>query len=107
MDPRNFTERITILQQGSSVDAIGQPAAADWAEFAKVWADPRGLNGLESIKANAPTSTVKISRRIPYRTGITAGMRVLSNGVLYDIAAVLPDLKTREYVDLECVVING
>ena len=68
-----------------------------------VWADMRFRTGLESIKAEGEVSMARVSIRIRYRTGLTAGMRVLHNSVAYDIEAVLPDLAEKVYCDLACV----
>lgn len=87
-------------------DSAGQPLTT-WVKVADVWADIRHKSGLETIKADAETSIVKASIRIRYRTGIDAGMRVLHGSRVYDIKAVLPDVATRQHVDLVCEVING
>lgn len=86
------------------MDSWGQPIDT-WTDVASVWADVRPLSGLESIKADAPTSEVRASIRIRWRTDITAAMRVLHDATLYEIEAVLPG-STREHVDLVCRVVT-
>ena len=94
---------LTIQQNGTSVDELGQPVEG-WTDFAQVWGNIRHLRGVEAIKAGAVTSTVSASIRIRYRPGLNAGMRVLADGRTYEIKAVLPDMQRREYVDLVCEV---
>ena len=94
---------LTIQQNGTSVDELGQPIEG-WTDVAKVWGTIRHLRGVEAIKAGAVTSTVSASIRIRYRPDLNAGMRVLADGRTYEIKAVLPDMQRREYVDLVCEV---
>lgn len=42
--------------------------------------------------------------RIRWRTDVTAAMRVLYDGGIFNIEAVLPDYAGRRYVDLACSV---
>lgn len=94
---------LTIQQNGTSVDELGQPIEG-WTDVAQVWGNVRHLRGVEAIKAGAVTSTVSASIRIRYRPDLNAGMRVLADGRTYEIKAVLPDMQRREYVDLVCEV---
>lgn len=90
--------RITIQRRSTGQDDWGQPIDA-WGDVALVWANVRHLNGTESIKAGADVSVVRASFRIRHRSGIDAGMRILSGGAVYDIEAVLPGGR-REWLDL-------
>jgi SPP1 family predicted phage head-tail adaptor len=97
--------RITIQQQSSTVDALGQRVQA-WSTFAQAWADIRNAGGLETIKADKEASIVKASIRLRYRTDLNPGMRVLYGSTVYDIEAVLPDMKAKRHVDLVCKVVT-
>ena len=97
--------RGTGSSPGTATDELGQPIPG-WTDVATVWADIRMKSGLESIKAGAPVSVVQASIRVRYRTGITAGMRVVHNLQAYNITAVMPDVGGREYVDLIAEVVN-
>ena len=101
MDIGRFNRRISIEQQSSTQDTLGQPVDT-WTTFASVWADIRYTGGLEAIKANAVGSTAKVSVRVRYLTGVTAGMRVSHGLETFNILAVLPDANGRRYVDLVC-----
>jgi len=94
-----LTTPIVIQQQTTTTDAIGQPLLT-WTDFALVWSNVKHLSGSEAIKAGAVTSVVQASMRVRQLAGITAGMRVVAGGVVYEIRAVLPDLQRREYTDL-------
>lgn len=94
---------ITIQRQVTTTDAIGQPLLT-WTDYAAVFADVRHLSGTESIKAGAMTSTVSASIRIRWVVGVTAGMRAVVYGVVYEIKSVLPNLQKRDSIDLVCEV---
>ena len=98
-----FKTRITIQHYTDAEDASGATVKR-WEPLAEVWANVRHLSGYEAIKADAVTSVTRASVRIRLRTGINAGMRVLANGLTYEIKSVQPDLTSRQHVDLVCEV---
>lgn len=61
--------------------AFGQPLRAEITP----------LSGRELIAAQAVHSKVTGRIRVRYRPGLTASMRAAHRGVIYDIAAVIPD----------------
>ncbi|ATQ77900.1 head-tail adaptor protein [Massilia violaceinigra] len=95
---------LVTIQAPAGRDAIGQPIPGGWVEFAKVWADILHTGGMEAIKAGAVTSTVQASIRLRQRAGLHAGMRVLHDGTIYKVLAVLPDKVRRQYLDLVCEI---
>ena len=97
--------RITIQQQSTTQDALGQPVNT-WTDFANCWADVRHKSGVETIKGDALTSTIKASMRVRYRADLTTGMRVSVGLLKYNIQAVLVDMQKRDYVDLVCEVVQ-
>lgn len=101
-----LNRRIEIQRRGEAVDEWGQPAPESWVKVRDLWASIKHQNGSQSIKADTPTSRVRASIRIRYRTDIDAGMRVVYKGTVYEIEAVLPDEEKRERVDLVCVVVS-
>ncbi|MGQ3051101.1 MAG: phage head closure protein [Roseateles sp.] len=100
-----YNRRVSLQQPVSTQDALGQPVPG-WTEVAPLWASIRHLNGMESIKADANISTVRASVRLRYRTGVTAGMRIVHGSTVYLVRAVLPDEATRQWVDLACEVVS-
>lgn len=101
MDSRSLNRRITIQRLQDGQDEIGQPVQT-WVDVATVWANIRYLNGVETVKSDAPVSVAKASIRIRRRTDVTAGMRAVHGSTIFDIKAVLPDEESRERVDLAC-----
>lgn len=104
-DPGRLNRRVSLMVQTSAADAIGQPMDT-WTEHAKAWADIKTKTGMESLRADRPTSEVEASIRLRYRTDLTAGMRVHHGATVYHVDAVLPDEAGREWVDLACKVVS-
>lgn len=102
MSAGKYNRLVSIQQLAAGQDALGQPVQT-WTQVCAPWADMLNQTGASAIRAGADVSTVKTSIRIRWRsTPITAGMRVVCGTVVYDIQAVLPDLKNREHIDLVC-----
>jgi SPP1 family predicted phage head-tail adaptor len=98
--------RITIQKKGGGTNSWGEPDPDSWTDVVTVWANIRHQSGAESIKSDKPTSEVRASIRIRWRTGIDAGMRVVHGSNKYDIRAVLPDEVSRVHVDLVCELVS-
>lgn len=96
----SLNRRITIQGPGPTRDSAGQPVGG-WVDVATVWADVRQQSGLQAIKAGAPTGSLSASIRIRWRAGVTDRMRVLYDGQVYRIAAVIRDPR-RVFIDLVC-----
>lgn len=73
-----------------------------WVELAPRWSNILTVNGKAAIGADARAATVKTSFRVRWCTDLLPGMRVEFGGVTYDLLQVLPDLQSREHVDLVC-----
>lgn len=99
-------DRVSLQQQSTTQDAIGQPITT-WTEVVKLWANIRYQSGVEVIKADAPTSVSKVSIQIRKRAGVTSVMRVVdAAGVVYQILDVLPDMQHRDRINLPCQVVR-
>jgi SPP1 family predicted phage head-tail adaptor len=105
MQPGKLNRLVSLTRPGTTQDELGQPVPG-WTLVAKVWANIRYLNGVETIKAGQPGSVTKVSIRIRRRTDINAGMRVEHEGTVFEIKSPLPDEESRERLDLSCEVIN-
>lgn len=95
---------VEIRRLDAGRDAVGQSLDA-WVHHAHVRANVRHLNGVQTIKADTPTSVLQVSMRVRYRTDIDASMRAMYLGKAYQIKAAIPDEVNREYVDLVCEVL--
>ena len=100
-----LSDRLELQERGGGTNDWGEPLPDDWITVARIWGSVRHLNGSESIKAGANTSTVKASIRVRRRAAVTAGCRILHGEKVYDIEAVLPDSR-RIYSDLICKLVE-
>lgn len=92
-----LNSRITLQHYTATADAWGQPVM-DWVKLADVWADVRFQNGKEFIAADRVAVQTQASIRVRNRE-VDTKMRVLFNGKIYEITAVLPHYR-REFIDL-------
>lgn len=98
--------RVTIESPTMTQDAAGQ-AIPSWVTVATVWANIRNMNGMETIKAGAESSTVKTSIRIRKGPVVDASCRVLHGTSTYSVRAVLPDETERDKVHLVSELVHG
>lgn len=94
---------VTLQSMAPSRDAAGG-VIKTWTSVITAWADIRYLNGLETMRADAPVAVARASIRIRYRPDVVASMRVLYGVTVFDIQSVLPDPTGRHYIDLACTV---
>lgn len=107
MKAGKLTELVTIQARTAGTDALGQPNTT-WTTFASVWAQLKAAKGIEVIKGSGEVSSYQVSVRIRWRTDILPTMRVVHDGAVYNINAVLPDVSGgRDYVDLVCEADRG
>lgn len=96
--------RIAIQEPGSNQDDYGN-IVDDWQDVATIWADIVPVSGREYFGANQQNSETSYKIYIRYLDGITAKMRILHDGVVYEILAVLAD-KRAGYITLMCKVVE-
>lgn len=98
----DLRHRILFQKLVPGVDPETQePLPGVWVDVAKLWAAVTPLSGREFIAAQAVQSEVVGRIVIRYRRDITADMRGIEGGRIYNIHGVLPDLKSgREYLTL-------
>lgn len=93
--------RITIEQPTASQDAYGEPVES-WGALATVWAQVQPLRGEERFEAQQVGAERTVRFRIRYRSDVTEQMRVVYDGDVYDITAVL-ELGRREGLEILAV----
>lgn len=94
MNIGKLNHRITIQRPGRTEDDAGYPipGGSEWEDVATVWAAREPLRGREFFAAAAVQYEKTVRFRIRYRRGIIPGMRVLCEGRVYKIYAVLDDV---------------
>lgn len=89
----SLNRQVSVQSRASGQDAAGQPNGA-WAESFSCWANYRAPTGLGSLSAErvsggAELSTAACSWRIRFRTGVTAGMRVVATDAVRGATATI------------------
>lgn len=100
------TRRVRIQRRTETVDEAGQPTQA-WEDFGlPLWANiagPSGLGVISSGERGVAASIGRYSIRLMgFRDDIDTAMRVLQDGVAFDIIDVRPDFQRRRHTDLVC-----
>lgn len=90
----NLDRRITIEQATKTRGSAGSERLT-WSTLIEVWAEKRDVSARELMTSGVQLSEATTAFRIRWREGITPGMRVLYDGRVYDIQAVLEPPNTR------------
>lgn len=85
-------KRITLQQQGTSVDSYGQPVTT-WSDVATVWASVEPSVGRELIAAQAVSLDQPTTITIRWQAGLAspkavAAMRAVYDGRIFNIHSV-------------------
>lgn len=101
---QKLNRRITIQRKVTTQDGLGQPIES-WVDVCKLWAHIKTITGSGFMSQEFTAGGKEVSRptasiRIRRREDITPDMRVLHQGVIYEIRVVLPDLQDNRFVDL-------
>lgn len=101
-----LNRRITIQERKDEQRPGGQ-VINDWVDVAKPWSWVKTQSGMGAAKqmggeGTLVTTEVPYSFRIRYRPSVTGSMRVLYQGVVFDIIQVRHDLAGRVWTDLVC-----
>ncbi|WLE60239.1 phage head closure protein [Burkholderia plantarii] len=97
----NFNRRVSLQEPQVTRDSAGQEIPT-WVEIGRPWVDIRSLSGREYATSGTVVSGATVSIRFRYRTDLTSRMRVVQGETIYNMLAVLPDERGREYVDVPC-----
>lgn len=94
---------ITIQKQTKVRDDAGQ-VIDDWVDVAKVWSWHKSLNGRSGANGGIVVAINGDSWRMRYNPSLKldTSMRVLFNGIGFNITRIIYDHAGREYIDLIC-----
>ena len=101
---QQLNRRITIERKAGGQDDLGQPLD-NWQTYCKLWAkinvpSAGAFVNNEFNPAGHEVSRITATITVRKRDGITAGMRVLHQGEVFEIRVVLPDLVDNRYIVL-------
>ena len=98
---------VRVMSRDSGSDALGAPSGAWTVQICEVFADILHPSGREMIGSGGELAIVKASIRMHRRDDVLEGMRVYKGSVGYDIHAVLPDDRGRQFMMLVCQKVVG
>ena len=101
MNAGKLNQRVEIFTRQVVQDPLGGEVVT-WVKLCEISANVRFMNGAESILQNGILSVRRASIRIRNRAGILPTQRIIHQGEIYNIAAVLPDNTGRHWLDLAC-----
>jgi SPP1 family predicted phage head-tail adaptor len=84
LSARDKDQRITLQTRATGTNALNEPSGA-WVDSFTCWARCRPLRGRDFVAAAQQTQTVDVEFGIDYRSGVTGAMRVVWNGVPYEM----------------------
>lgn len=98
-----LNRRITIQQRETGTDEAGQPLDI-WEDVGDLWAGIANETGLGAIKSslqgNVPASIARYSFLVRFESaramGIDAGMRLIHDGIVFEVKGITRDLQHRE-----------
>jgi len=95
---------VEIQSRTDVQDATTGEVTPTWAtlyEEARAKIEPLSVNAF--IQSQAEQSGIVANITIRYRSGLTANMRIVHNGVIYNPVGFLPDKKSgQEYLTVPC-----
>lgn len=98
---QRLRHRATIQQQVATVNGDGEPLGFAWTNFREdIPAEIVPLSGREFLAANAEQAETSARATIRFDPDITPDMRIVFDGLAYNILSVLPDPTYRRHLTL-------
>jgi SPP1 family predicted phage head-tail adaptor len=97
----DLRRQITIQQRDATVDSFKQEVVT-WTTFATCWAEIDPMSGRELMAAGAQQFEMTHEITIRYRAGVTPAMRVLYQGRIFNIVAVIDNDTQHRKLTLVC-----
>ena len=82
--------RFTFQRPVRMRDASGEMIVDGWLDVFTMWGSVEALSGREYLTSSEFRAGITSGLRVRWRPDIDTSMRVICDGVTYDIAAVLP-----------------
>ena len=101
MQTGTLRHRVDIQQRTGTLDTFGQ-AVQTWATLFTCWASIEDISGKELFASMAINSEISTHIYIRYRAGLTAAHRVLYQGAVYNIQAVVDATGRKRELHLMC-----
>lgn len=97
----DMKRRITFQTRSATKDGYGQESTT-WSDLLSCWADIQPLSGRELVAAQAQLAETTHEIQIRYRTGITAALRVVYQGRIFNVLSVIDQDMQHRRLSLMC-----
>ncbi|MCM3411231.1 phage head closure protein [Metabacillus litoralis] len=101
MNPAKLRHRITFQREQETVDKDGF-SSVSYVDVITVWAQAKTVSGREYHQAAATQNERATRWIIRYRRDLSEDMRVLFEGKVFDIEAILPDDELKKTLTIVC-----
>jgi len=102
MDAGKLRHRVTLQDRQELQDTNGD-ISAEWVSIGDRWAAIESLSAREFLESQALQSRVTVRITMRYNAGLTASMRILHAGKIYNPQGILTDKDSGlEYVTVPC-----
>lgn len=96
-------KRVILQEQSVTQDPDTGEQLVIWVDVIPLWAHIRPISAREFRASAAKQAETTVDITIRYRNGLTAKMRFLHKGKIYNIHGLLPDEKSGvEYLTIPC-----
>jgi SPP1 family predicted phage head-tail adaptor len=91
--------RLTLQQEVQTADGAGGNTRT-WQNIVDLWAEINPISGRERAFAGQVQAEISHKITIRYRSGVTAGMRLLYNTRIFNIRTILNSKENNETLEL-------
>jgi len=98
-----LNQRVQLQAQDTTRNGLGEVSGAWVNQGTPVWAKAEPLSGQERLAAGALQQTMDTRFLIRHRAGVTPSLRLLWQGVAYDIVSAVPLDGGTEWIEIMAV----
>ena len=100
-----LNQRVTIQRANVVVNSYGEEITT-WVTLATTWAAVRNVPQREPFAADQFVSVVTTAFTLRFRSDVTAKMRVVNAGKIYEIDSVADPDGARRFVECQCTLLE-
>lgn len=100
-----LNRRIVIQKPTPTVNGYGEEIT-NWSTLTTVWAAMRNVPQREPFAADQFTSVVSTTFTMRFRTDVTAKMRIVDSGKIYEIDSPADPDGNRRFIECVCTLLE-
>ena len=103
LDLGKMRHRIEIQHLADGENEVGETIKV-WTKYKKLWAEKKQLKGENPIYSDKEGIQYKYRFKVRYRTDIDEDMRVIYDGIIYDIKNINHVKELNPYTTIDCII---